>query len=151
MNNITTKKRICEKCASEYQPNSNRQKYCSVCQLTIGKEKALQSYYKNHEKRIEYMRRYYHGEIATDKSQSGSRNNNWKGGFGLYRTYIKESCERCGSKRFLVVHHRDHDRQNNDPRNLETLCKSCHQKEHEVWKNFTKGIVRSSENKESEE
>ena len=49
MNNVTTKKRICEKCASEYQPNSNRQKYCSVCQLTIGKEKALQSYYKNRE------------------------------------------------------------------------------------------------------
>lgn len=37
---------------------------------------------------------------------------------------IKESCERCGSKRFLVVHHRDHDRQNNDPRNLEHFVKA---------------------------
>lgn len=151
MKNVTTKKRICARCHKEYQPASNSQKYCADCRIKADRERALDSYYRNHEARIEYMRKYNHGEIVVDKSQTGSKNNNWRGGFGLYRNYLKDCCERCGSQRYLVVHHLDHDRSNNDPRNLETLCKSCHQKEHEVWKNFTKGIVRSSENKESEE
>lgn len=63
---------------------------------------------------------------------------------------MKSECERCGSKEFLVVHHKDRNRSNSDPSNLETLCKSCHQIEHRCWENFTKGIVRSQENKNPE-
>lgn len=84
-------------------------------------------------------------------NQKGENNNNYVNGLGTYRQYRGTKCERCGSTLYLCVHHRDRNRQNNNPENLETLCKRCHQKEHEVYRNFTKGIVRSSENKESEE
>jgi hypothetical protein len=39
-------------------------------------------------------------------------------------------CVKCGSQSNLTVHHKDWIRTNNDPSNLETLCRSCHPKEH---------------------
>lgn len=42
------------------------------------------------------------------------------------------TCERCGHKRDLELprHHKDRDRKNNTPHNLEVLCVACHNKEH---------------------
>lgn len=41
-----------------------------------------------------------------------------------------ESCDYCGLKplfsRTLDVHHRDGDKTNNEPDNLDTICASCH-------------------------
>ena len=48
------------------------------------------------------------------------------------RKHRKEACERCGVAERLEVHHRDHDRTNNDPANLETLCGPCHRRHHGV-------------------
>ena len=42
-------------------------------------------------------------------------------------------CNRCGRLKGntrLYVHHKDRNPINNDPDNLETLCGSCHKKEH---------------------
>jgi len=42
-------------------------------------------------------------------------------------------CNRCGYDHFvqaLVVHHIDHDRNNNDLSNLEILCPTCHWEHH---------------------
>lgn len=42
-------------------------------------------------------------------------------------------CQRCGFDRvpeILVVHHRDRNRNNNHPDNLEVLCPNCHAIEH---------------------
>jgi len=52
-----------------------------------------------------------------------------------YRKFKKKSCERCGfmpidDPSLLSVHHKDHNRTNNDPANLETLCIPCHQDHH---------------------
>lgn len=51
-----------------------------------------------------------------------------------YRKYRRSLCERCGlpsrNTRQLDVHHKDRNKANNDPLNLETLCRSCHIKEH---------------------
>jgi hypothetical protein len=51
-----------------------------------------------------------------------------------YRRHLKDACERCGfaptDPRQLHVHHRDRDRTNNAPENLETLCANCHALEH---------------------
>lgn len=41
----------------------------------------------------------------------------------------KPDCEICGSSAHHV-HHRDENPQNNDPLNLQSLCASCHKKEH---------------------
>ena len=43
----------------------------------------------------------------------------------------KDKCEACGSAVNLVAHHVDQDVKNNDPSNIETLCKPCH----DFWHN----------------
>lgn len=49
------------------------------------------------------------------------------------RNFRKEACEDCGSTSQLGVHHQDEDRTNNSPKNLRTLCATCHAKHH--WEN----------------
>lgn len=39
-------------------------------------------------------------------------------------------CERCGKPQATDVHHEDGDHQNNSPKNLSRICRSCHIKEH---------------------
>ncbi len=64
--------------------------------------------------------------------KDGAENPNWKGGVSevIWRKQLGNACERCKSKRHLVVHHKDEDKRHNDPENLETLCKACHQAHH---------------------
>ena len=65
---------------------------------------------------------------------SGKNHPNWKEGkFQDYRDKfiragIKPVCKMCGikDKRLLVVHHNDHNRQNNSIDNLTWLCLNCH-------------------------
>ncbi len=61
-------------------------------------------------------------------NQAGENNNNYKNGISMYPKYKKSKCERCGSTRNLMVHHKDENRKNNKPSNLQTLCWSCHEK-----------------------
>jgi len=82
---------------------------------------------------------------ATSKRMKGSGNPNWKGGPIKYN-YIRRgfgwrrirkailerdnyTCQRCGAKNNLTVHHILPYREfkNNEERNLVTLCRSCHQ------------------------
>jgi len=58
---------------------------------------------------------------------------NWVAGQTVYRRLLKrcgraEKCNACGieDERILVVHHRDTNRKNNKPENLEWLCRNCH-------------------------
>lgn len=46
------------------------------------------------------------------------------------------TCERCGysKKEILHVHHKDRNRKNNDPSNLELICPNCHYEEHYLEK-----------------
>lgn len=67
-----------------------------------------------------------------NKHQKLDKHPSWRGGVTAYRRFRKDQCERCGSRRHLLVHHRDENRKNNDQSNLETLCKSCHQQHHAV-------------------
>ena len=62
---------------------------------------------------------------------------NFTTGIKSYRKYFlrsisdaKKKCNRCPSKKNLQVHHKDRNRNNNNIKNLELLCASCHQKEH---------------------
>lgn len=46
-------------------------------------------------------------------------------------TYPK--CQRCGSKKCLQVHHRTYENVfNEEPEDLEVLCKKCHKQEHNI-------------------
>lgn len=62
--------------------------------------------------------------------------------FNEYRKHVKKNCEACGStslydkdgflvrRMFLTVHHIDGEVAHNDPTNLMTLCRNCHDKVH---------------------
>lgn len=72
-------------------------------------------------------------------NKKGKESPFYKNGIGEYRdikyNYMKENnipeiCEICGSTEFLVVHHIDHDRKNNNIENLQLVCRSCHIKLH---------------------
>lgn len=83
-------------------------------------------------------------------NNKGKEDDQYKNGIVFFmknRRRIKEEkryCERC-NKDLLdaghygwVIHHRDHDRNNNVESNFELLCKSCHQKEHDCHLAFSK-------------
>ena len=95
------------------------------------------------------------------EAQSGYKSHCWKGGIS-YQPYpddwnetLKNSirqrdgyaCQECGIHqdelggifKKLDVHHIDYDKDNLDPENLITLCKSCHSKTNanrEYWKTY---------------
>jgi len=46
------------------------------------------------------------------------------------RMHLKTSCEACGSGYMLAAHHKDKNRENNTPENIQTLCVRCHAKLH---------------------
>ena len=58
-----------------------------------------------------------------------------------YRKYRKDCCEKCGFKPEhicqLDVDHKDGDRKNNSPSNLQTLCANCHRLKTYLNKDFT--------------
>jgi len=78
------------------------------------------------------------------RKNSGSNNANWHGGTATlpygpeftrrFKKLIRErdgnKCQRCGKTRkqegkAMEVHHIDHDKLNNDPSNLVTVCHPC--------------------------
>lgn len=42
------------------------------------------------------------------------------------RKHLQTSCEACGERRQLHAHHVDQNKANNEPANIQTLCKWCH-------------------------
>jgi 5-methylcytosine-specific restriction endonuclease McrA len=62
----------------------------------------------------------------------GEDNPMYLNGIAMYRRHKKSECNRCGSTKLLLVHHIDENRTNNDPTNLETLCRKCHQNHHGI-------------------
>lgn len=64
-------------------------------------------------------------------NQKGKNNNNYKNGISAYHQKKEGSCSSCGSRKNLMVHHKDGNRKNNEPSNLQTLCWSCHEKRHD--------------------
>jgi 5-methylcytosine-specific restriction endonuclease McrA len=88
----------------------------------------------------------YYGMIWDRKrrDQLGEKNHQFKDGLGrstierLTRAVVKNdnrclfTCERCGAinKQEQPRHHKDRNRANNDPKNIEVLCWGCHNKEH---------------------
>lgn len=51
-----------------------------------------------------------------------------------YRRHLKDSCEFCGfvpiTPSQLDIHHWDHNKENDHPDNLETVCANCHRVVH---------------------
>jgi len=126
----------CAVCGQIYIPRGACSKYCSLaCHGTV--------WTRERKSKITYDSLVRRGVIKQPGVGTGhgqglgpTHHSFKKDAWHRYRDYRKDACERCGSVRFLCVHHKDHDSQNNDPKNFETLCKSCHQKEHRSHLNF---------------
>jgi DNA-binding transcriptional regulator YiaG len=56
------------------------------------------------------------------------------------KAHLKATCEVCGIDDGLVLHHKDRNRSNNKRSNLQTLCRSCHSREH--WREKLKNEKR---------
>ena len=57
---------------------------------------------------------------------------NWTAAHAKARRLIPPgSCSKCGAPNASDVHHKDGDWTNNEPSNLERLCRSCHNSIHE--------------------
>jgi len=81
-------------------------------------------------------------KLRLSKSKLGKNNPHWHGGRGrgyagriIKRLGLFILCSICGSNRFLCVHHIDGNQNNNLLNNLKVVCKSCHSKIHETYKN----------------
>src|SRR6266704_4224194 len=113
----------------------NRNKFALMCQF-CGKTYEVP---KNRLTKSRHCSRQCHNTaISRYHDSSEEKNHMWKGGIQTYRRKRKSSCERCGSTRYLDVHHKNENRYDNRDANLETLCRRCHHKHHDRARNFTK-------------
>jgi len=67
---------------------------------------------------------------------SFEKNSRWLDGhkavrrLAFLRYKLKKICNKCSSRKEIVVHHKNKDRTNNSKENLEILCNSCHNSYH---------------------
>ena len=48
----------------------------------------------------------------------------------IRKAQLKPACEMCGATSRIGLHHKDRNRTNNSPENLQTLCPICHTRLH---------------------
>jgi hypothetical protein len=143
------KEKTCRACGVVFKPKAPCNLYCSFeCSEPIRIEKQRRASYAAWVK--EAVRTGREHVVGVGKGGSNPKYKDhpqYKTGisqFAKLRPVVKERryCERCSKDLEFVgsfewcVHHRDHDRTNNEIENLELLCKRCHQIEHECWKAF---------------
>jgi len=140
------KQKSCVVCGISYTPTGPCSKYCGTNCASVLKPQRQKIYNRrSREKRGLPVGVGKGGNTRrfTDDSQYSTGIGNFHRLRRHLRSTIKH-CQRCGkdlseAKRHeWCTHHKDHDRTNNVLENLEILCKSCHQTEHECWKHLNK-------------
>lgn len=137
---------IYENCKTSFTPTGPASLYCpdhSGYMKKATARKSTQSY------RIRHNLVEKPGVGKGGNNAKGVKDSQYKSGISLFcneRRYVVKDlsrvCTRCkkdlemATRYEWCVHHIDHDRTNNEYDNLELLCKSCHQIEHECHKAF---------------
>ena len=96
------------------------------------REHKQREYRKNRKRYQEGQKRYADEHKAELKSywQQWHRDRNFGGNYEKVLDRDGGKCLLCGSKKSIIVHHVDENRQNNEMDNLRTLCRKCHPKIH---------------------
>jgi len=83
----------------------------------------------------------------------GRKRKNWKNRRGYSRQFIKNLCEKCETNKNLTVHHKIplNKKKDYSKRNCQTLCRKCHDKEHNMKSNPNKKRKKLKKEKLKEE
>lgn len=131
---LLEKEKICKECGKIFIDKFPFRKQCcsEICKQNRAKRLRIESRVRRGITKCGFV-----GKGGASKK--GKEHHSYKSGIGEYReikyNYMKENnipelCEICGSTEFLVVHHIDHNRNNNNIENLQLVCRSCHIKLH---------------------
>ena len=132
----------CAECGSQFTHISsrvNKAKYCSsVCYHRAMRKKGKTEYTCLHCNK-KFMdaaahKRKYCSKACVNKAEKSV----WKAAFttvrkNMLRRGMLLKCQHCGydeHPEILGVHHKDRNRNNNTPENLEVLCANCHSLQH---------------------
>ena len=131
---------ICQGCGNEFDKTGRNQTRCGPCGKSAQKA-AIRAW--------AVRTGAYTGTGSGAHNTPGERHPQWNGGERKFSQVLAPAyfqrvryCERCGedlkdaSPHMRCVHHKDHNRKNNDESNFELLCKRCHQVEHKCWLNL---------------
>ena len=84
-----------------------------------------------------WRRKYCDRQCMADAYEGQIKVPTWANSRRQSQKQAKPACELCGrlaTETQMYVHHRDENPMNNDPTNLQTLCGSCHRREHlDTW------------------
>lgn len=130
---------ICKKCGVEFQKEikSSYVWYCEDCRKKRNVEINMAV-----KKRKIPTTEIGVGSGNSTRNKSHYNHPSFKTGIQAYRNIYKDAyiiprkdgkkmiCELCGSDKYMCIHHKDGNRENNSLDNLQCLCKKCHQKHH---------------------
>lgn len=105
------------------------------------KELQGQSYEKHREKRITDMKKYNktHKKTKTELEIKNGTRAEYRfkyAGNGLVALNLDKQCICCGNENDLIVHHFNKNKEDNELKNLVTLCRSCHATLHNKDRDF---------------
>lgn len=125
---VETRRKVCTKCNNVILNKRKGLKFCSSkCR------NAFNAY-----KWCVKVNKFEKPGVGSGGNQEGENNHAYKNGIKSYRKRALKTknnkCEICGelNNEKLLVHHKDHNRKNNELHNLEILCNRCHREHHNI-------------------
>lgn len=131
---INEKNFRCRICGASFTKRTRYAYYCDTCKKKHNSERVMASRARDNPN--------VKVGVGSGGNQWGERNHMFKTGRANYKdVFDRENpqqvfCEVCYGTRYLVVHHIDGNRKNNESENLIKICRSCHAKVHHLEKNF---------------
>lgn len=121
------------------KPKQEPVKYCQHCGMMM----ARQRFAGRLEDMARFRKRRYCDRKCMAAAYEGTiKNPNPRNFHRQSAKATKGSCEACGKRTTLHVHHADENPMNNSPSNLRTLCAKCHREAHSP--NFSEPGARRS-------
>lgn len=138
------------------KPARSRRGYCAECALEQ-KRASRRNFYAKHREKIGEQRRVEYAESAEVRAAySAASARSRFNGLRLARLRKDRfTCQHCGSREQLVVHHQKKAASKNrkdevsDITNLLTLCRSCHMNHHRKMGDLNGKAARTSEDQQS--